>query len=500
MKAIRMQIHRQPSRLALGALVLMTGLVLGSQQDPPTECGRLGKTINPPANEVRAQASNGNSESFAPVVKRVAPAVVRIVTALTADSLADPAGGVDDPPPPYFLGQMRPPGRPLEYALGSGVIVTEDGYILTNNHLVNGANEVEVTLQDGREFKARVIGLDATSDVAVVKIDARGLPTVPLAEDQNVQVGDVVLAIGNPFGVGQTVTHGIVSATDRGIDIQGCERFIQTDAPINPGNSGGALVDVRGRLIGINTVILSSSGGNQGIAFAIPSDLAHRVMTDLVKFGCVLRGYLGVEAQDLTPELAREFNLHGATGALICGVVPNSPAERAGLQVGDVITRFDGKEMYDARHMGLWVADSKPCQAVRVEVVRNGSAKPLRVILGQAPDSEPPAKLEQFSNPWDPGALAGVTLIELSSQVRQYLKIPRNVQGAVVLDLHAYSAAAQAGLRPGDVIESVNRQEVRNAEDVSRLAQNASRKRTLLRVWSNSGSRFVLADKSPGGS
>ena len=226
------------------------------------------------------------------------------------------------------------PGHLIECGLGSGVIVTEDGYILTNSHLVDGPKEVEVTLQDGREFKAKVIGLDPRSDIAVIKIDVQHLPTVSLADSRDVQVGDVVLAIGNPFGVGQTVTHGIVSATDRGgIGIEDYESFIQTDAPINPGNSGGALVDVTGRLIGINTAILSSSGGNLGIGFAVPSHLARRVMTNLLKYGYVVRGYLGVEAQDLTPDLAKEFKVRGATGVLVGGVVPRGPPSRPGSRL-----------------------------------------------------------------------------------------------------------------------------------------------------------------------
>jgi len=293
------------------------------------------------------------------------------------------------------------------------------------------------------------------------------------------------------------VTHGIVSATDRGLGIQGYERFIQIDAPINPGNSGGALVDVTGHLIGINTAILSSSGGNQGIGFAIPSDVASRVLTDLVKYGYVNRGYLGVEAQNLTPELAKEFKLDGATGVLVGGVLPNGPAETAGLQAGDVITQFDGKEVREVRQLVLSVTEAKPCHTARVEVLRNGSPKSLRVILGQAPGSEPFPKADRLADQQEPGTLQGVVMIELSSQVRQHLKIPCHVQGAVVLDLHAYSAAAQAGLRPGDVIEAINRQDVRNADEVSRLTHNARHKRTLLRVWSNSGSHFLLVNESP---
>ena len=256
-------------------------------------------------------------------------------------------------------------------------------------------------------------------------------------------------------------------------------------------------MDVTGHLIGINTAILTSSGGNQGIGFAIPSDVASRVLTDLVKYGYVGRGYLGVEAQNLTPELAEEFNLGGTTGVLVAGVAPSGPAEMAGLQAGDVITGFDGKEVRDARQLMLSVSEAKPCHSARVEVLRNGSAKKLRVILGQAPDNRPSALADQSADEQDPGALQGVCIIELSSQVRQLLKIPRHVHGAVVLDLHAYSAAAQAGLRPGDVIEAINRQDVRSADEVSRLTHNARDKRTLLRVWSNSGSHFLLVNESP---
>ena len=423
--------------------------------------------------------------------------MVRIVTALRIDGPADLANGGQEPLRRYLLervarGRSR---RPLESGLGSGVIVTEDGYILTNSHLVNGPREVEVTLQDGRVFNAKVIGLDAKSDIAVVKIDAHHLPTIPLAESRNVQVGDLVLAIGHPFGVGQTVTHGIVSATDRGgMGIEDCESFIQTDAPINPGNSGGALVDVTGQLIGINTAILSSSGGSLGIGFAVPSDLARRVMTDLVKYGYVVRGYLGVEAQNLTPELAKEFKLRGATGVLVGGVVPNGPAEKAGLEVGDIITRFDGKDAHDARQLMLSVAEIKPGQTVPVEVLRDGSAKPLCVAIGQASNNDLLAKAARNAYEPDPGGLQGVIIGELNRELRRELGIPREVQGAVVLDLQAYSAAAQAGLRPGDVILSINRKEVRNAGDASQLTQIAKDKRTLLRVWSHRGSHFLLIE------
>ena len=308
-------------------------------------------------------------------------------------------------------------------------------------------------------------------------------------------VGDVVLAIGHPFGVGQTVTHGIVSATNRGgLGLEDYETFIQTDAPINPGNSGGALVDITGQLIGINTAILSRSGGNLGIGFAVPSDLARRVMADLVMYGYVVRGYLGVETQDLTPGLAKEFKLHSATGVLVGGVARHGPAELAGIQIGDVITRFDGKDVHDSRQLKLSVADVKPGRAVPVEVLRDGSTRLLGVTIRHASDLALRAGTDRTVYEQNPGALQGVFIGELNSELQQRLKIPRDVHGAFVFDLHAYSPAAQAGLRPGDVIQSINQQEIRNAAEASQVAQTAKDNHLLLRVWSNAGSHFILIE------
>lgn len=494
---MRMRIHRPQSLLTFGVVVLMATSVQAVQLGSTIESARSVETLEPPINEVPMRRFDRSFESFAPAVEKVAPAVVRIVAALSSDSPADLASGVQDPFQRTLSGRMLRgrSHRPLESDLGSGVIVTEDGYILTNCHLINGANEVEVTLQDGRDFNAKVIGLDAKSDIALIKIDANHLPTVPLAASRKVQVGDLVLAIGHPFGVGQTVTHGIVSATDRGgMGIEDYESFIQTDAPINPGNSGGALVDITGQLIGINTAILSNSGGNLGIGFAVPSDVARRVMTDLMMYGYVVRGYLGVETQDLTPGLATEFKVHGATGVLVGGVVHNGPAEEAGIQIGDVITRFDGKEVRDSRQLKLSVAEVKPGQIVPLEVLRDGSVLPLRVTIRHASTIDLLARTERTFYEQNPGALQGVFLGELNSELRQKLKIPRDVHGAFVFDLHAYSLASQAGLRPGDVIQSINQQEIRSGAEASRLAEDAKVKRTLLRVWSNAGSRFILIE------
>jgi serine protease Do len=375
--------------------------------------------------------------------------------------------------------------------------VTKDGYILTNNHVVDGADQVKVSLQDGREFTAKVIGRDPKSDVAVIKVDAKDLPAVPMANSDKVEVGDVVLAIGNPFGIGQTVTTGIVSATGRGgaTDLD-YEDFIQTDAAINPGNSGGALVDAEGRLIGINTAILSRSGGNQGIGFAIPVNLTRDVMQGLIKDGHVTRGFLGVMIQDLTPALAKEFQVKEGTGALVGDVTSDSPAEKAGFKTGDVITEFDGKKVTDSRHLKLEVARLQPGQKVQAKVMRDGSSKTIDVTVGELPGAERLAKGDSQGKNEDTGTLNGVTVGDLDRGARQQFELPANIKGAVVTDVAPDSPAAEAGLRPGDVIQEINRKPVRNAEEAVKMTEKTETKTTLLRFWRNGGSHFIVVDES----
>jgi serine protease Do len=466
------------------------------------------KAVNPPpvaVDEKPLPRKEGGYTSFAPVVKKVAPAVVKIVTTTTIKHTgAEPDFGFNDPFWRHFFGdqfgQMQPHrqfGPERERGLGSGVIVSKDGYILTNNHVVDSADEVKVSLTDGREFTAKVIGRDPKSDIAVVKIDAKELPTVPLADSDKVQVGDVVLAIGNPFGVGQTVTSGIISATGRGnMGIEDYEDFIQTDAAINPGNSGGALVDAEGRLIGINTAILSRSGGNQGIGFAIPSDLAHNVMDSLVKYGHVTRGYLGVMIQDITPALASQFKLKDSQqGALVGDVVPKGPADKAGLRDGDVIMSFDGRKVTDSRHLKLIVAETKPDSTVPVQILRDGLTKTVEVTVKQLPGTEQLAKADR-NNGEDTGTLNGVGVEDLNRQARQQFNIPESVKGAVVTEVRPDSASAEAGLKPGDVIQEINRHPVTSATDAVQLTETAKDKHTLLRVWSDGGSHYVVVDES----
>ena len=445
--------------------------------------------------------------SFAPVVKKVTPSVVKVfVTGKAKNIPTTDLPRLEDPFFRRFFGDEFAPRRhggrdlpaPKEHGLGSGVIVTPDGYILTNNHVVENADGVKVALSDGRELTAKVVGKDPKSDVAVLKVDAKDLPAIDLADSDETEVGDLVLAVGNPFGVGQTVTMGIISAKDRGNLGLDYEDFIQTDAAINPGNSGGALVDAEGRLIGINTAILSRSGGNQGIGFAVPANLARTVMEGLVKDGRVVRSYLGVHIQDLTPVLAKEFDLKESSGVVVSDVEPKSPAEKAGFKSGDVITEFNNKRVQDSRHLKLQVAQTRPGTTVPVKVLRDGKTRTIEVAVKELPSKE---LASSDSNDKDSNAsdsLNGVAVSELDSSARQQFNVPANVKGALVTDVAPDSAAHEAGLRPGDVIQEINRKPVSSADEAVKLTENAKSKKTLLRVWSQGGSHFVVVDEGAG--
>jgi serine protease Do len=443
--------------------------------------------------------------SFAPVVKRVSPSVAKVYVSSTVKNVSQQIPDEFSNNPFFrrffgdeFNGQYRRGPAPKQHGLGSGVIVTKDGYLLTNNHVVENADEVKVALNDGREFTAKVIGKDPKSDIAVIKIDAKDLPALELADSDKLEVGDVVLAIGNPFGVGQTVTSGIISATGRGSLGLDYEDMIQTDAAINPGNSGGPLVDAEGRLIGINTAILSRSGGNQGIGFAVPVNLARMVMESLVKEGRVVRGFMGVNIQDLTPTLAKEFGVKESGGALVAGVTPKSPAEKAGLRDGDVITEFNGKAVKDSRNLKLQVAQTSPGTSVPLKVLRDGKTKSLEVTVKELPGTEMLSKNNSDDADNSGEALVGVAVADVDAAAKQQFNLPANVNGAVVTQVDPNSAAFEAGLREGDVIQEINRKPVKGAEDAVQLTDNVKDKRTLLRVWSKGGSRFVVVDENKG--
>jgi len=314
--------------------------------------------------------------SYATAVSTASPAVANLYTTKYVSKPNHPL--LDDPQFRKFYGDNLPGQRRMESSLGSAVIMSREGYLLTNNHVTANADQIVVALKDGRETLARVIGSDPETDLAVLKIDLKDLPAMTLGRSDNIKIGDVTLAIGNPFGVGQTVTMGIISATGRNqLGLNTYEDFIQTDAAINPGNSGGALVDAYGNLVGINTAIFSKSGGSQGIGFAIPVKLATEVMQAIIEHGQVIRGWLGLEVQPLTPELAESFGLEGRQGIIVAGIYRNGPAQKAGLQPNDLILKIDGEPAGDARRSMNQVARAKPGETIRIEVMRNGKMMEL---------------------------------------------------------------------------------------------------------------------------
>jgi serine protease DegQ len=323
--------------------------------------------------------------SYSQAAKKAMPAVVNIFTSKKA--AANPHQQfLDDPLFKHFFGDQFEDQPQRENSLGSGVIVSSQGLILTNHHVIEAADEIEVAMADGRTMPARVVGTDPETDLAVLKVDVKDLPAITLASAENINVGDVVLAIGNPFGVGQTVTQGIISAVGRNhLGINTFENFIQTDAPINPGNSGGALIDAEGNLVGINSAIYSRSGGSMGIGFAIPVSLAKQIMEQIIRQGSVTRGWIGIEAQDITPELAESFRLKQTSGSLIAGILPNSPAQRAGLRPGDILLEIDGREVLDSSTMLTLISGLKPDRKATLKILRNQAEINVTVTIGKRP-------------------------------------------------------------------------------------------------------------------
>jgi serine protease Do len=450
-----------------------------------------------------ADSNEGPSRiTMAPAAKAAMSSVVKISMSKIVKQPAAYDGdgqGLNDPLFQQFFGngggngrfQTPTPRSHREGGLGSGVIISPDGYILTNNHVVDGATQLTVTLPDRREFKAKVIGTDAKTDIALVKIDATGLPAITVGNSSKLQVGDAVLAIGNPYGVGQTVTMGIVSATRRtGLGIEDYEDFIQTDAPINPGNSGGALVNDRGELVGINTAILAEgSGGNQGIGFAVPINLARTVMDQLANNGHVNRSYLGVTIQEVSPAIAKAVGLNGPEGALVSSVSADSPAAKAGLQTGDVILAMNGDSIAESNQLRMQVSMMTPDQSVKLKVFRNGDIRDVTVQLAPLPGE----KVERAGLQKDHSeeALQGVSVEDMDAQTARQLGLPASTKGAVVTNVDPSSPAASAGLREGDVIEQANRQPVANSDDLAQALKKSNGESLLL--VNRGGSKVFLA-------
>ena len=437
---------------------------------------------------------------FSAVAQKVVPSVVNIASTKVVRSpdSEQMSPFFSDPFFRQFFGdqftpQHQMPREEREHSLGSGVIVSRDGYIMTNNHVVDGASEIKITLGNKRDFKARVIGTDPRTDIAILKVDTNDLPVIVFGDSSKVKVGDFALAIGNPFGLNQTVTMGIVSATGRGnLGIEDYEDFIQTDASINPGNSGGALVDVNGDLIGINTAILSGgSGGNQGIGFAIPINMARQVLDQIMKQGKVSRGYMGAWIQPVTPQIAKAFGLSQAGGALLGDVDPNGPAGKSGLQRGDIVLAIDGQSIADSRDLRLKVAMTKPGTTVKLKVFHKGVVREVPITLGELSAKSPAAESESAApNP----ALQGLSVDELTPDIARQLNLPAKTFGVVISAVQPGSAAEEADLRRGDVIQEVNHKPVRSVRDFTSMVNQPGKQSVLLLINRGGNTLYVVLE------
>ena len=435
-----------------------------------------------------------SNDTFVRVSKEAMASVVNIsTTRKVEESLKAPF--FDDPFFRRFFGEeferrFRQPQERQEQGLGSGVIVASDGYIVTNNHVVEQADELQVMLADKRKFPAKLIGTDPKTDLAVIKIEATDLATLPWGESESLEVGQLVLAVGNPFGLNQTVTMGIISAVGRAnVGIVDYENFIQTDAAINPGNSGGALVNLNGELIGINTAIFSRTGGYMGIGFAIPSQMVKHVMQSLISHGKVVRGWLGVSIQEVTPDLANQFNAPDTTGVLVGDVFDNSPAKGAGVKRGDIIRKFQGTPVKDPNHLRALVADTPPNSTVRMTVWREGNEKDLQVSVGEMPRDLASLSSESDGSTQGDHALTGITVGPIPPEQGTEQK------GVVITHIEADSPAARAGLRAGDILVELNRQEIRTIEDFQRLTSNLEAKSPVLVLLKRGRGTIFLAIK-----
>ncbi len=434
----------------------------------------------------------GFPQSFADLVQMVKPAVVNISTETTVRVPGSPFKhffGPDEGGPfgdffHKFFGEI-PDQELKQQSLGSGFIIDKNGYIITNNHVVQGAEEIKVKLADGREFKAKVIGRDTKTDLALIKISSlfKDLPTLQLGDSDKMRVGDWVLAIGNPFGLEETVTQGIISATGRVIGSGPYDNFLQTDAPINPGNSGGPLINLKGEVIGINTAIIS---GGQGIGFAIPSDMAKNIFAQLKTKGKVVRGWIGVSVQTVTPEISQSFGLREAKGALVSEVIPGGPAAAAGIKRGDIITSFNGKEIGKMSDLPSVVAGTPVGQSVPVKVIREGKELTLSIRIAEMPEGGVAAQAAQTQE------RLGLTVQNITPQIMRELRL-RDKTGVVVTDVAEGSPADDAGIQPGDIIKEANRVPVNNTKDFETALGRSGKNRPVLLLIKRGAATFYVS-------
>jgi serine protease Do len=500
--------RRQRGILALAAIFLATATVVGVTLSvgPSVEAAGVPPSL---------------AQGFSEIVKAVNPAVVNIAVTgggegrregrrpLPPGPFGAPPGGPpgEEPPgmePPGPPGAPGPPGggphRP-EQSAGSGVILDPSGYIVTNNHVVEGASQITVTLSDRREFSAKVIGADPKTDLAVIKIEAKDLTALKWADYDELQVGDMVLAVGSPFGLSSTVTLGIISALGRGnVGIADYEDFIQTDAAINPGNSGGALVNMQGKLIGINTAIFSRTGGSEGIGFAIPSSIALDIVESLTKTGKVVRGWMGVAIQEITPALAKSFKLpEQRKGVLISDVNENGPSYAAGMKRGDVVVAFNGKEVQSVSQLRNLVARTTVGKEADIKILRDGKEQSLKIKVAERPSDEALAKREPApSGPTETvkppdNVLASLRVQTLDAAMMSQLNLPAKTTGVVVSSVESGSSAESAGLQRGDVIQEINHEVVKSLEDYQKASAKVKKDEMVVLLLSRQGNNLFVA-------
>ena len=468
--------------LSLACIHSLASLNAYSIQNAP----KASKRVNP-------MSDRSAVYSYHDAIIKATKAVVNISTQKkVANNIMNPM--FNDPFFQQFFGDMysQIPKDRVERSLGSGVIISSDGYIITNNHVIDGADKIIVTVpNDTREYTASLVGTDKDGDIAVIRINKNNLPFVPFADSNDVAVGDVVFAIGNPFGVGETVTQGIVSATNKNIQINAYENFIQTDASINPGNSGGALIDSRGALIGMNTAILSRTGGNHGVGFAIPANMVKEVANSLVKEGRIQRGYIGVGTQDISENLRSNYG--NAQGAVVISIDPKSPARKAGLLVWDLITAVNGKPVKDSASLRNLIGTLKPNEKATLSIIRDGKPQTITLTLALRKDGtseSAPVNIPESSD--EKSALKGMRVEPLTPQIRQRYRIPEDIKGVIVTNVTPNSPAQDAGFSQGDIISQVEEIAIRDTADFARALNKYKGKNKRFLVYSSEGVRTIV--------
>lgn len=508
--------NAQSVKRRMGAAVLALAMIagVGAYHFLQPTVARAGATSNAaPLDDSKIAALLSLDQAMETVAARVTPAIVNVAVTAKVDqrkAMMQQQGmpeGLPDNMQQFFerqfggRGQMQPQQPQFQHGIGSGVIISPDGYIITNNHVVADATDIKVTLGDRRILSAKLIGTDPLTDLAVIKIEGSNFPNVPLGDSSQLHPGQTVLAFGNPFGFRFTVTRGIVSALNRpnpyNDDPRKPGQYIQTDAAINQGNSGGPLVNAHGEVIGINTFLISPSGSFAGMGFAIPTQIVQPTVESLVRYGKVDHSYIGVGITDVTPENSKFFDLKDANGAVISEVQPDSPGAKAGLKVGDVIVGLDGKKVLGAGELQAEVSSKRPGTKVSLDVLRDGKSVNVPVTLEELGSKD---KKEELNASADGGKPRwGVGIADLTSDVREQLQAPQNLKGAVIQRVQPGSPAEEAGLQPGDVIQSVNRQQTPSATDVQKaLASVPKGEDAMVLVWGNGGSTFRVLHATSG--